>query len=55
MHVPLSRPQIGVAGQFLNGSCRRTAHREMRTQVTENVNPAVHHFAARAEPADRIF
>jgi len=42
MHVPLRRREIRVPGKFLNGSCRRTAHRKMRAErVAEHVRPIV--------------
>jgi hypothetical protein len=42
MHVPLRGSEIRVSSQFLNCSCRRATHRQVRTKrVTENVNPAM--------------
>jgi hypothetical protein len=32
VHVALRRREIPMAGEFLNGSWRRTTHREMRTE-----------------------
>ncbi len=42
MHIPLSRHQILVASQLLNGRRRRAAHRQMRTEgVPQHVDTLV--------------
>ena len=42
VHVPLRRPQVLVAGEFLNRARRRAAHREVRTERMPYVHALVH-------------
>ena len=42
VHVSLCRGEIHVAGELLNRSCRRPAHREVRTErVPQPMNAAL--------------
>jgi len=42
VHVPLRRREILMSGQFLNRSCRRAAHRQMRTErVPEHMRSVI--------------
>jgi hypothetical protein len=42
VHVPLRRREIHVAGEILNRSRRRTAHREVRTErVPQSMHAAL--------------
>jgi hypothetical protein len=41
VHVTLRRREFLMSGQFLNRSCRRAAHRQMRTERVAQHVPSV--------------
>ena len=55
VHVPLRRPEILMAGEFLNRSYGSTAHHQVRTErVPQNVRTVVSQISFPRRPADQV-
>ena len=53
MHIPLGHREIGVPGQFLNGTDGGTPHRQMGTKrVAQDVNAEVRQACATCHTSD---
>jgi hypothetical protein len=55
VHVPLRRGEIHVTGELLNRSCRRPAHREVRTErVPQSMYAALRELRSSNGPSDVV-
>jgi hypothetical protein len=55
VHVPLRRREILVAGELLNGSGRRAAHRQMRTErVPQPMHTALRYLRPSRHPFNMV-